>query len=240
MAEMYGKARGLLPRPRRLDAHLRSRRPASTAATRSSAAGCRSPSAWRSATRCRAATALTACFFGEGAVDEGEFHESLNLASLWRLPVLFVCENNLYAMGMRARARRGRSRTSTRKAQGYRMPSEVVDGMDVVAVEAAARRAAEHDPRPATDPYFLECRTYRFRAHSMFDAQLTGTKDEIEAWKQQRPDRTLPGLARRSGPAARGRARARSRPRSQPRSRPRSHSPRPERWSRSRSSSASY
>ena len=93
------QARRLLPRPRRLDAHVRPRPPGSTAATRSSAAACRSPSAWRWPTRCRARNAVTACFFGEGAVAEGEFHESLNLAALWRLPVLFVCENNLYAMG---------------------------------------------------------------------------------------------------------------------------------------------
>ena len=99
MAEMYGKAKGCSARARRLDAPVRRARAASTAATRSSAAACRSPSASRSPTRCRAGTRVTACFFGEGAVAEGEFHESLNLAALWKLPVLFLCENNLYAMG---------------------------------------------------------------------------------------------------------------------------------------------
>jgi pyruvate dehydrogenase E1 component alpha subunit len=130
-------------------------------------------------------SALAACFFGEGAVDEGEFHESLNLAGLWRLPVLFVCENNLYAMGMRLE--RAESEPDIhKKAACYRIPSEVVDGMDVVAVEAVARRATE-SIRAGDGPYFLECRTYRFRAHSMFDAQLYRPKDEIEAWKQKGP-----------------------------------------------------
>jgi pyruvate dehydrogenase E1 component alpha subunit len=130
-------------------------------------------------------TSLTACFFGEGAVDEGEFHESLNLASLWRLPVLFVCENNLYAMGMRLE-RAEAEPDIHKKAQSYRIPSEAVDGMEVVAVEAAARRATE-SIRAGNGPYFLECRTYRFRAHSMFDAQLYRPKEEIEAWKRKGP-----------------------------------------------------
>jgi len=130
-------------------------------------------------------TSATACFFGEGAVDEGEFHESLNLARLWRLPVLFVCENNLYSMGMRLE-RAEAEPDIHKKAEGYRIPSEVVDGMDVVAVEAAARRAVEK-VRAGNGPYFLECRTYRFRAHSMFDAQAYRPKDEIEAWKRKGP-----------------------------------------------------
>jgi pyruvate dehydrogenase E1 component alpha subunit len=129
--------------------------------------------------------ALAACFFGEGAVDEGEFHESLNLASLWQLPVLFVCENNLYAMGMRLE-RAEAEPDIHKKAACYRIPSEVVDGMDVVAVEAAARRAVEAI-RAGNGPYFLECRTYRFRAHSMFDAQAYRPKEEIEAWKRKGP-----------------------------------------------------
>jgi pyruvate dehydrogenase E1 component alpha subunit len=129
--------------------------------------------------------APTACFFGEGAVDEGEFHESLNLASLWRLPVLFVCENNLYAMGMRLERAEAESDIH-KKAEGYRIPSEVVDGMDVVAIEAAARRAVDAI-RTGNGPCFLECRTYRLRAHSMFDAQAYRPKDEIEAWKRKGP-----------------------------------------------------
>jgi TPP-dependent pyruvate/acetoin dehydrogenase alpha subunit len=128
---------------------------------------------------------VTACFFGEGAVAEGEFHESLNLAALWRVPVLFVCENNLYAMGTALAISESETDIHA-KAQNYRVTSEAVDGMDVVAVEAAARRAvaAIHE---GSGPFFLECRTYRYRAHSMFDAQLYRSKAEVEAWKQRCP-----------------------------------------------------
>lgn len=129
--------------------------------------------------------AVTACFFGEGAVAEGAFHEALNLAALWKLPVLFICENNLYAMGS-ALSRTEAQTDIHAKAAVYAMPSEVVDGMDVVAVEAAARRAvaAMHE---TPGPQFLECRTYRFRAHSMFDAQLYRDKAEVEAWRAKGP-----------------------------------------------------
>ena len=130
---------------------------------------------------------MTACFFGDGAVAEGEFHESLNLAALWRLPVLFVCENNLYAMGTALERCRVRDRHPPQGAE-LRHPAEAVDGMDVVAVEAAARRAVAAI-RADGKPYFLECRTYRFRAHSMFDAQLYRDKAEVEAWRQQGSDR---------------------------------------------------
>lgn len=128
---------------------------------------------------------MTACFFGEGAVAEGEFHESMNLAVLWGLPVLFVCENNLYAMGT-ALALSESETDVARKAACYRMPSESVDGMDVIAVEAAARRAI-HTVRESGKPYFLECRTYRLRAHSMFDAQLYRDKAEVESWRPREP-----------------------------------------------------
>lgn len=128
---------------------------------------------------------VTVCFFGEGAAAEGEFHETMNLAALWKLPVLFVCENNLYAMGT-ALALSESEIDIHLKAQSYRIASEVVDGMDVVAVEAAARRAVE-EIRSGGGPYFLECRTYRFRAHSMFDAELYREKSEVEEWKQRDP-----------------------------------------------------
>ena len=128
---------------------------------------------------------ITACFFGDGAVDEGEFHESMNLASLWRLPVLFVCENNLYAMGM-ALERAEAETELARKAAAYRMTGTAVDGMDVVAVEGAARTAID-EIRSGGGPQFLECRTYRFRAHSMFDAQLYRPKEEVEVWRKKGP-----------------------------------------------------
>ncbi len=133
--------------------------------------------------------AVTACFFGEGAVGEGVFHETMNLAELWQLPVLFVCENNLYAMGVPLEA----SEVETeiwRKARAYRMPAERVDGMDPVQMEAAARRAVEHI-RSGAGPFFLEARTYRFRAHSMFDTQAYRTREEVEAWKPLDPIQRL-------------------------------------------------
>jgi pyruvate dehydrogenase E1 component alpha subunit len=129
--------------------------------------------------------AVTACFFGEGAVAEGEFHESLNLAALWGLPVLFVCENNLYAMGTALPLSESETDIQ-RKAACYRIASEAVDGMDVIAVEAAARRAL-HAVRETRKPYFLECRTYRLRAHSMFDPQFYRDKAEVESWRPREP-----------------------------------------------------
>jgi len=128
---------------------------------------------------------VTACFFGDGAVAEGEFHESLNLAALWTLPVLFLCENNLYAMG--TALRRHQSQTDIRrKAEAYDLRAETVDGMDVLAVEEAARRAADL-VRGGSGPFLLELRTYRFRPHSMADPDLYRTKEEIEGWKQRDP-----------------------------------------------------
>jgi pyruvate dehydrogenase E1 component alpha subunit len=128
---------------------------------------------------------VTACFFGEGAVAEGEFHECMNLAALWELPVLFCCENNLYAMG--TALRRSESETDLcLKATSYEVPAWPVDGMDVVACEEAAQRAALA-VRAGGGPYFLEFRTYRFRAHSMFDPQLYRDKQEVEAWKERDP-----------------------------------------------------
>lgn len=128
---------------------------------------------------------VTACFFGDGAVAEGEFHESLNLAALWQLPVLFLCENNLYAMG--TRLDRAQSQVDLAgKARSYLMPADPVDGMDVRSVEAAARHAADA-VRRGEGPAFLELRTYRFRAHSMFDAELYRDKSELEQWKARDP-----------------------------------------------------
>ena len=138
--------------------------------------------------------AVTACFFGEGAVTEGAFHETMNLARIWNLPMLFVCENNLYAMGMPLADAEAETEIF-RKAQAYRIPAAGVDGMDPVAVEAAAARALE-EVRAGAGPFFLECRTYRFRAHSMFDAQSYRTREEVEAWKQRDPLERLSGWMR--------------------------------------------
>jgi len=128
---------------------------------------------------------VTACFFGEGAVAEGEFHESLNLAALWNLPVLFCCENNLYAMGT-ALERSEAETDLTLKAASFEIPAWPVDGMDVLAVEAAARGAVAAI-RGGGGPHFLELRTYRFRAHSMFDPELYRDKREVEEWKTRDP-----------------------------------------------------
>jgi len=132
---------------------------------------------------------VTACFFGDGAVAEGEFHESMNLAALWKLPVLFFCENNLYGMG--TALRRAESETDLcLKASSYEMPAWPVDGMDVVACEEAAHRAAL-EVRGGAGPCFLEFRTYRFRAHSMYDPQLYRSKVEVEEWKKHDPISTF-------------------------------------------------
>ena len=141
--------------------------------------------------------AVTLCLFGEGAVAEGEFHETMNLSALWKLPVLFVCENNLYAMGT-ALARSESQVDIHAKAESYNVRSEAVDGMDVIAVEAAAWRAVARI-RAGEGPQFLECRTYRFRAHSMFDAQLYRDKAEVEAWMARCPIAHFAGWLRETG-----------------------------------------
>jgi len=128
---------------------------------------------------------ITACYFGDGAVAEGEFHESLNLAALWKLPVVFLCENNLYAMGT-ALIRHQAQTDISLKAGSYGLASSAVDGMDVLAAEAAARQAADY-VRSGNGPFLLEFRTYRFRAHSMADPDLYRTKEEVEEWKKRDP-----------------------------------------------------
>ena len=140
---------------------------------------------------------VTACFFGEGAVAEGAFHESLNLAALWRLPVLFICENNLYAMGT-ALARSESSIDLTAKAATYGLATAHVNGMNVLAVSEAARDAVDRVRRTQA-PFFLELHTYRFRAHSMFDAELYRDKAEVERWKAHGPIHTFTGRLKAAG-----------------------------------------
>lgn len=129
--------------------------------------------------------AVSVCFFGEGAMAEGAFHETLNLAALWRLPVLFCCENNRYAMGTAL----GRSQAQTdlcAKAAVHGIAAQQVDGMDVVAVHEATR-TARAQVLDAGAPAFIEFATYRFRAHSMFDPELYRDKAEVEQWKTRGP-----------------------------------------------------
>jgi TPP-dependent pyruvate/acetoin dehydrogenase alpha subunit len=118
-------------------------------------------------------------------VAEGTFFESLNLAALWQLPVLFVCENNLYAMGT-ALERHQAQVDVVRKAEASGVPGEAVDGMDLLAVEAVAHRMAAV-VRHGHGPRLVEARTYRFRAHSMYDPELYRSRAEVERWKARDP-----------------------------------------------------
>jgi len=140
---------------------------------------------------------VTACFFGEGAMAEGAFHESMNLAALWQLPVLFCCENNLYAMGT-ALDRSEAQADLCAKAASYGVPTMKTDGMDVVAVHEAMQLAARH-VRDGLGPFFLELQTYRFRAHSMFDPELYRDKAEVEQWKQRGPLHTFSARLKAEG-----------------------------------------
>jgi pyruvate dehydrogenase E1 component alpha subunit len=149
------------------------------------------------ADRMRGDERVTACFFGDGAVAEGEFHECMNLAALWDLPVLFCCENNLYAMGTALERAQAQTDLALR-AGTYGMPAWPVDGMDVIAVEHAARRAAEA-VRAGGGPHFLELRTYRFRAHSMYDPELYRDKAEVEQWQRRDPIEMLTDRMRDAG-----------------------------------------
>lgn len=140
---------------------------------------------------------VNACFFGEGAMAEGAFHEAINLAALWQLPVLFCCENNLYAMGT-ALARSEAQTDLCAKAASYKVPTLCVDGMDVVAVHEAAKVASSH-VRQGKGPFFIEFQTYRFRAHSMFDAELYREKAEVDEWKTRGPIHTFSARLKSQG-----------------------------------------
>jgi pyruvate dehydrogenase E1 component alpha subunit len=140
---------------------------------------------------------VTACFFGDGAVAEGEFHECLNLAALWRLPVLFCCENNKYAMGTAIEREQADTDLAAR-AGSYGLTATSVDGMDVEAVLAVARYAVTA-VRAGEGPQFLELQTYRFRAHSMYDSDRYRDKTEIAEWKKRDPITLLDARMRAHG-----------------------------------------
>ncbi|MEY4229964.1 MAG: Acetoin:2,6-dichlorophenolindophenol oxidoreductase subunit alpha [Actinomycetota bacterium] len=140
---------------------------------------------------------VTVCFFGEGAMAEGEFHETMNLAALWKLPVVFCCENNLYAMGT-ALARSESQTTLVLKAASYGVAAWSVDGMDADAVREASERAVL-SVRGDGGPVFLEMRTYRFRAHSMYDPELYRSKDEVAEWRHRDPIELLTRRLRDEG-----------------------------------------
>jgi pyruvate dehydrogenase E1 component alpha subunit len=125
------------------------------------------------------------CFFGEGAVNQGTFHESLNMAALWRLPVLFVCENNLYQIGTEVH-RQAAVPEVYKRACAYGMPGESADGMDVLAVHEISRRMLRAI-RSGQGPQLLELTTYRFRGHSMADAGAYRSRAEVESFKRAGP-----------------------------------------------------
>ena len=128
---------------------------------------------------------IAICFLGDGANNQGTFHETLNMASVWKLPVLFVCENNMYAIGTRI----DRSTAVTdqyKRTCGYNIPSSQHDGQDIETVMEAAKKAVDH-VRSGKGPYFIEFLTYRLRGHSMSDAGTYRSKDEVEQWAKRDP-----------------------------------------------------
>ncbi len=128
---------------------------------------------------------VTICMFGDGATNIGYFHEALNLSKAWDLPVLWVCENNLYGMGT-AVDRASAINEIHQKADGYGIPNERVDGMDVVAVYEASKKALAQ-VRSGSGPFFLEIMTYRFRGHSMGDPERYRKQDEVKKWEESDP-----------------------------------------------------
>lgn len=132
---------------------------------------------------------ICACFFGDGAINQGAFHESLNLAKLWNLPILFICENNLYGMG--TEVKRASSVTEIyKRAEAYNIQSEAVNGMDVIEVRNAVNNASRKI-RKGAGPYFIEAKTYRFKAHSMADPDRYRTLQEVEVWRERDPIETF-------------------------------------------------
>jgi len=137
------------------------------------------------ASRYRGEDRVTLCYFGDGAINQGAFHEALNLAALYKLPVIFVCENNYFAMGTSVTRSTGLKEIADR-ARGYDMGSSAVDGMDVRAVREEFRSVAQRI-RKEPQPWFIEARTYRYRGHSMSDPATYRTKEELEKYKESDP-----------------------------------------------------
>jgi pyruvate dehydrogenase E1 component alpha subunit len=128
---------------------------------------------------------MVACFFGDGASNQGTFHEGINLAAIWNLPVLFVCENNLYAMGTR-KSMAMKIENISERARSYGIPGITVDGNDVMAVYGAARKAVER-AKNEEGPTLLECKTYRHRGHSRFDPATYRPEEEVREWMERDP-----------------------------------------------------
>jgi pyruvate dehydrogenase E1 component alpha subunit len=137
----------------------------------------------------RKTSQVVACFFGEGASNQGTFHESINIASVWSLPVVFVCENNLYAMGTR-QSRIMNIQNVADRAAAYGIPGTIVDGNDVLAVYEAARKAFER-ARTGLGPTLIECKTYRHKGHSRVDPAKYRPREEVEQWLAKDPVKLL-------------------------------------------------
>jgi len=188
MAEMYGKAEGCSG-GRGGSMHLYDRETNFFGGSAIVANGLPMAAGLAMAHKMQNRDAIICCFFGEGAVDEGEFHESMNLASLWDLPVLFVCENNLYSMGMPFELAEAET-DLVKKAEAYGLKGGSIDGMEVLKVLNASEKAVNY-VRSKKKPYFLECKTYRYRAHSMFDPERYRAKSEVKEWKKRDPIKTF-------------------------------------------------
>jgi pyruvate dehydrogenase E1 component alpha subunit len=184
MAEMFGKQEGC-SRGRGGSMHLFDRSRNFYGGQAIVAGGLALAAGLALAEKLKKSTTLTACFFGEGAVAEGAFHEAMNLSALWKLPIVYFCENNLYAMGTSLASSESQIDLCV-KAASYGLSTLAVDGMDVVAVHEASQWALAQ-ARDGSGPVFLELKTYRYRAHSMFDPDLYRDKKEIEAWKKRGP-----------------------------------------------------
>jgi pyruvate dehydrogenase E1 component alpha subunit len=128
---------------------------------------------------------VTICMFGDGATNIGYFHEAVNLSKVWKLPVVWVCENNQYGMGTSVERASAVSEIR-QKAEGYGIPNERVDGMSLISVREAAIKALKHC-RSGDGPYFLEVITYRFRGHSMGDPERYRPQDEVKCWQENDP-----------------------------------------------------
>jgi pyruvate dehydrogenase E1 component alpha subunit len=149
------------------------------------------------ATKYKGTDQVTLVYFGEAAVNQGAFHESLNMAQLWKLPCIYICENNQYGMGTSLKRAMSISDVS-QKAVGYGMASEFVDGMDVLAVRAATERAVER-ARKESLPSLIEVRTYRFMGHSMSDPGHYRTRAEIEQYQERDPIKVFGASLREKG-----------------------------------------
>ena len=184
LAEMYGKAQGCC-QGRGGSMHLISQKDRFYGGNAIVAAGIPQAVGLALASKRLQEDRQTVCFFGEGAMAEGVFHEAMNMASLWKIPILFCCENNLYAMG--TALDRSQAQTNLlKKAQAHNVETASADGMSVLDVLEKTNQALNF-VKDKGQPFFLECKTYRFRSHSMFDPDLYRTKDEIKKWKERDP-----------------------------------------------------